>query len=453
MTNSTHTRRRLVLRAAGLLLAAAALHACKDTLVPDLNNPSLEGIINNPSRAQVQTMARGILDGNRTSQGGNIRDFEIIGRDAYNLDAADPRWVTELLINLDPGGFGAGHWAAPYRNVKGANLMISAVATSGSLSAEEKSAAIGFAQTFKALELLAVVESHDTAGVAADASATPSELTPILCRDNGLARISALLDTAKTNLEAGGAAFSFTFPGGFEGFDTPATFLEFNRAIKARAEIYLGPTGAVHYTNALAALAESFVDTTASLDLGVYHLYSLAAGDQSNPLFQDTATTNFRAHPSVLTDAEAGDQRVARKTEIGSPKTYQGLTSNIIFTVYDSPTAPIPIVRNEELILLRAQANIGLNNIAAANRDINYVRVHSAGLAPKVLATQAAALDQLLYEKRYSLLWESGSRWIDTRLYGRLATLPKDAATHKVHPNYPISQDEVLARGGKISCQ
>lgn len=452
MTNSTHTRRRLVLRAAGLLLAAASLHACKDTLVPDLNNPSLEGIINNPTRAQVQTMARGILDGNRTSQGGFIRDLEIIGRDAYNLDAADPRWVTEMLINLDPGGFGARHWNDRYRNVKGADIMITSVGSSGSLSAAEKSAAVGFAQTFKALDLLAVAESHDTAGVAADAGATTSDLTPILCRDNALTRISALLDTAKTNLQAGGAAFSFTLPGGFAGFDTPATFLEFNRAIKARAEIYLGPSGAAHYTNALAALAESFVDTTASLDLGVYHLYSLAAGDQSNPLFQDTATTNFRAHPSVITNADPGDQRVARKTEIGSPKTYQGLTSNVIFTVYDSPTAPIPIVRNEELVLLRAQANIGLNNVAAASRDINFVRVHSGGLAPKVLGTAAAALDQLLYEKRYSLLWESGSRWVDARLYGRLGTLPKDAATHKVHPNFPISQDEVLARGGTVSC-
>jgi len=451
---TTRRARHLALHAAGLLAALGTVQGCKDTLVPDLNNPSLEGIISNPTRAQVQTMARGILDGNRTAQGGFIRDLEIIGRDAYNLDAADPRWVTELLINLDPGGFGGRHWGDRYRNVKGADIMITSVSSSGALSAEEKSAAIGFAQTFKALDLLAVEEAHDTAGTAADASATADELTPILCRDNALLRISALLDTAKTNLQAGGAAFSFTLPGGFAGFDTPATFLQFNRAIKARAEIYLGPTGAAHFTNALTALGESFVDTTKSLDLGVYHLYSLAAGDQSNPLYQDPATTNFRAHPSVLDSAEAGDQRVARKTTIGAPKTYQGLTSDIVFTVYSSPTAPIPIVRNEELILLRAQANLGLNNLAAAMRDINYVRVHSAGLAPKQnLTTAIQVRDQLLHEKRYSLLWESGSRWVDMRLYGLLGNLPRDLPTHKVHPNFPISQDEVLARGGSVHCQ
>ena len=445
--------RQLALRAAGLALAVATLHGCKDAFVPDLNNPSLEGIITNPTRAQVQTMARGILDGNRSEQGPFIRDLEIIGRDAYNLDAADPRWVTELLINLDPGGFGAAHWRGEYRNIKGADLLINAVGTAGALAAPEKSAAIGFAQTFKALDLLAVAEAHDTAGVAADAGATTSDLTPILCRDNGLARISALLDTAKASLRAGGAAFPFALPGGFAGFDTPASFLTFNRAIKARAEIYLGPSSAVHYANAVAALAESFIDTTASLDLGVYHRYSLAAGDQSNPLFQDPATTNFRAHPTVLDSAEAGDRRVARKTMIGDVKTYQGLSSNIIFTVYASPTAPIPIVRNEELILLRAQANLGVYNLADASRDLNFIRVHAGGLAPRTYADLPAALNELLHQKRYSLLWESGSRWVDMRLYGRLASLPRDAPTHKVHPNFPIPQAEVLARGGSVRCQ
>ena len=432
---------------------AVLVQGCKDTLVPDLNNPSLEGVVTNPTRAQVQTMARGVLDGNRTAQGGYIRDFEILGRDAYNLDAADPRWVTEMLIDLDPGGFGARVWADRYRNVKGANVLIQGVATSAALTSQEKSATTGFAETIKALDLLTVAEARDTAGVVADAGTSTDNLAPILCRDAALARISVLLDSGKTNLLAGGSAFPFPMPGGFSGFDTPATFLKFNRGIKARTEIYLAKSNAAHNTDALNALGESFIDTTASLNLGVSHLYSLASGDQANPLYQDTATTNFRAHPSVRSDAEAGDLRVARKTAIGSAKTYQGLTSNIVFTLYDSPTAPIPVLRNEELILLRAQANLGLNNLAAAARDINTIRVKSGGLAPKAYATTAAALDELLKQKRYSLLWESGSRWVDARLYGKLATLPIDEATFKVIPNFPFPQAERLARGGNITCQ
>ena len=444
---------RAALHASCLALIAVLLQGCKDTLVPDLNNPSLEGIVTNPTRAQVQTMARGVLDGNRATQGEYIRDFEILGRDAYNLDAADPRWVTEMLIDLDPGGFGARVWGNRYRNIKGANVLIQGVATSGALTAEEKAATTGFAQTIKALDLLTVAEARDTAGVVADAGSGTENLAPILCRDAALARISALFDTAKTNLLAGGSAFPFSLPGGFAGFNTPASFLKFNRGLKARTEIYRAKTTASHYADALTALGESFIDTTASLDLGVYHLYSLASGDRTNPLYQDTATTNFRAHPSVRNNAEAGDLRVARKTAIGSAKTYQGLTSNVVFTLYDSPTAPIPILRNEELILLRAQANIGLNNLAAATADINTIRVKSGGLAPKVYATTAIALDELLTQKRYSLLWESGARWIDARLYGRLATLPKDQPTHNVIANFPCPTDERLAGGGNATCQ
>ena len=35
--------------------------------------------------------------------------------------------------------------------------------------------------------------------------------------------------------------------------------------------------------------------------------------------------------------------------------------------------APIPIIKNEELILLRAEANIGLGNRAAAIQDLNFM--------------------------------------------------------------------------------
>jgi hypothetical protein len=437
-----------------VLLGAVVIAGCTDATIPDLNNPSIEGMTNNPTRAQVQALATGVVMGNRVSHGPQIRDLEIIGRDAYNLDAADPRWVAELLIQMDPGGFGGAHWTPRYRNIKGANVMIASVATAAALSAAEKAAATGFAQTIKAHDLLSIVETRDVAGVAEDAGESTDDLARLLCRDPGLARVAALLDTAQTNLAAGGSEFPFVLPSGFEGFDTPTTFIRFNRALKARTEVYRGKTeGAAAFTRALTALGQSFIDTTASLERGVYHVYSLAAGDIANPLYQDTATTNFRAHPTVRSQAEAGDLRVAAKTAVSAEKTYQGVGSNIIFTVYDGPTSPIPIIRNEELILLRAQANLGLNNLVDASRDINTIRVKSGGLAPRVHATPADALDDLLRQKRYSLLFESGSRWVDARQYNRLNTLQLDLTGHRVHPNYDVPQDEVLARGGTATCQ
>jgi hypothetical protein len=58
------------------------------------------------------------------------------------------------------------------------------------------------------------------------------------------------------------------------------------------------------------------------------------------------------------------------------------------------------------------------------------------------------AIDRLLYERRYSLFFEGGHRWIDMRRYGRLADLPRDLATHTVAARYPIPLEETTAGGG-----
>lgn len=452
-TARPEARRSGAVRAAALLCATLAAAGCKDAVVPDLNNPSIEGVTTNPTRAQVQALASGIIIGNRAALGDQVRDLEILGRDAYNLDASDPRWISEMLINLDPGGFGSRHWSVRYRNVKGAEVLIASVATSEALTAAEQSATVGFAQTFKALDLLGVAETRDSLGFAVRAAATPSDTPPLVCRDAGLTAIAALLDSAQTALQAGGASFPFSLTSGFAGFNTPAAFVRFNRAIKARTEIYRARTEPAAYGRALAAVNASFIDPAASLDLGVYQVYSLASGDAANPLYQDPATANFRAHPSVRAQAEPGDRRVAAKIAAGANKVYQGVGSSDVFTRYADPTSPVPLVRNEELILLRAQANLGLGNLAAAQADINSIRVRSGGLAPRTYATSAAALDDLLRQKRYSLLFESGSRWIDARLYGRLSTLPVDIpGSHRVQGAFPVPQDEVLARGGAVAC-
>ena len=130
----------------------------------------------------------------------------------------------------------------------------------------------------------------------------------------------------------------------------------------------------------------------------------------------------------------------------------QGVSSNLGFVVVPTNTSPLAIIRNEELILLRAQANHGLGNLAAASRDVNFVRVRSGGLAPKTHASLDELLDDLLYNKRYSLLFETGTRWLDMRFYTRLNALPRDLPTHRVHANYPVPSNEWLARGGQAAC-
>src|SRR5439155_1187104 len=134
------------------------------------------------------------------------------------------------------------------------------------------------------------------------------------------------------------------------------------------------------------------------------------------------------AHIVQLLDE--GQRHLQTAVTGSAAKSAQGLSSDLQFLTYNSVDAPIPIIRNEELILLRAEANIGLNtaaSLAAAVADLNVIRVRSGNLPVYAGAvTQAALLDELLYNKRYSLMFEGGHRWIDLRRYNRLSTLPQD---------------------------
>ena len=115
-----------------------------------------------------------------------------------------------------------------------------------------------------------------------------------------------------------------------------------------------------------------------------------------------------------------------------------------------SPNTPIPIIKNEELILLHAEASIGLNDLTTATTDLNLIRTASGGLAPVALfATPQAAITELLYNKRYSLLYEGGHSWIDYRRYGRLTDLATNERPgpppDKIFPTLPIPTAEVQA--------
>ena len=124
----------------------------------------------------------------------------------------------------------------------------------------------------------------------------------------------------------------------------------------------------------------------------------------------------------------------------------QGVTSNVRITAYASNTAPVPIIKNEELILLRAEANLNLGNRQAALDDINFVRVNSGGLAPLPAGFSGDLVGELLYNRRYSLFDEYGHRWVDLRRYNRLAELQKALPTHRIFPLVPIPVDECNQR-------
>ena len=159
--------------------------------------------------------------------------------------------------------------------------------------------------------------------------------------------------------------------------------------------------------------------------------------------------------PSFLNEAQrrsdnTPDLRASAKAAVSTTTlSQQGVSSNLRNTLYPANTTPLAIIRNEELILIRAEARWFTGAKQGAIDDINFVRVNSGGIAPTTLtagATDDQFITELLYNRRYSLFFEFGHRWWDARRFNRLATLDKALATHKIFPYVPYPADECVAR-------
>jgi hypothetical protein len=442
------------------LLAAVAvsLTGC-DLDVPDLNNPPIDDLEDNPTRENTLAATIGLVIGQRgnvAAANGYVAQLGILGREAYNFDGADPRFVGELLAGpLQKGSpFGGNFWAGPYANLRLATLVMNGANVAAGFSDGERAAVRGFTQTSMALDFLRVITTRDTIGAVIEVGKPLDELAPFATKDAAYAEILRLLDAAATELAAASEEFPMALPSGFAGFDDPASFLTFNRALRARVSCYTGD-----YAAALTALNMSFIDETATtqagLDDGVYYTFSTGSGDVTNGL----VNRNIYAHPSVLTDAQMNgavrDLRATRKTRMVTPPgAAQGLMSDIKFTAYTA-TAPVPIIRNEELILLRAEAKARSTppDLMGAIADLNRIRTVSGGLtALATTATAAEVENEILYNRRYSLLFEGGHRWIDVRRFNRTMDLPLDMPDHVRNVRYPIPQAECDARPDEPAC-
>ena len=452
------THRLPALAAAVLLLAGCSADRLN---IPNFNEASTDQPVDRPL---LQNLASGVLAEQRGGLLGLMSNVGIFGRESYLYTSSEPRNTTLFLgtFPLDNSGFTNGQWDPRFRNARNAIALVRTANGAAFLSDAEKNAVRGFANTMRALDFYYVIATRDSIGMPTTIDVETNQPQPFVSRDSAYRFISGILDSAATQLSSAGAtAFPFTLPPGFAGFNTPATFRQFNRALAARVHVYRGSLdcGNTCFTAALTALGESFLNASSGADLrrGVYHTFSTAAGDALNSL-SVPVTPDQLAHTSIRTDAQlqangTRDQRFM--TKIRSIPTRNapggitvGIPTDVGFALYPEQTTPVPIIRNEELILLRAEANIGLNQLTTALQDINYIRTTAGLLAPIAsLANRDAAIDALLYEKRYSLLWE-GHRWFDVRRWGRLLTLPLDIPTHFRARVMPVPQSECLARTG-----
>jgi starch-binding outer membrane protein, SusD/RagB family len=450
-------------------LSLIAVTGC-DIDVPDLNNPGIDQLADNPTQVTVGAACTGLLIGNRRNRAqanGYVAQLGILGREAYSFDPADPRFINEMLKGKLAQGspFGGNFWGGPYANIRLANIVQQVVGRVSDFSPEEMSAILGFSKTIEATDLLEVVSTHDTNGGVIDTDHdVDAPLGPIVGRDQMLAEIARMLDEAASDLAKGGDGFPFSLSSGFRGFDDPSGLVKYNRATRARVAAYQKD-----YAAASTALAQSFLNagsvmkplTVDDLQVGVYHAYSTASGDQVNNL----RNPNLYTHPSFALMAQMNganvDQRVTRKTRVVAGTSsdpmgsLQGLSSDRKYTLYTRNDTPLPIIRNEELLLLRAEARwFGApSDKTGALEDLNLVRQTSGSLPvlTPTPATDADFISALLYERRYSLAFE-GHRLIDVRRFDRVMELPLDKPEHVRNIRYPIPLAECDARPNEPAC-
>ncbi len=421
--------------------------ACELNETTDPNNPSVEGVLDNASVPVLNTIVTGTESGMRLNLEFYLDDVGAVGRELYRFSTADPRYTGDLLGKgnaiLDNNTFYITNpWNAFYRVVKNTNILIEAVNNTTQPTDEQKQGYLGFANTIKAYALLLALNLTNENGIRIDV-ADPDNIGPIVDKATALTAIAALLDEGSSQLANAGTGFPFQLSAGFTGFNTPESFRRFNRGLASRVALYRED-----FPGALASVQESFLvlggNYNVTKNLGVYHIYSNAGGDEINRFFLPLNSTGEvrGAHSSFVTDAEAAgegnDLRIAEKVAARSiPSTLDNLTVVYGISMYDSNLDPVPIMRNEELMLIYAEASIQTGALQQGLDVLNQIRTGN-NLAPYAgPVSREALLDEMLKQRRYSLFME-GHRWIDMRRYGRLSELPLDRAGDDVWESFPI---------------
>ncbi len=430
---------RFALAAAGLALS---ISACKLESIIDPNSPSLGGVEADASLGEIQNLVTGIEAGMRQNLNQYYDGVSVIGREYYRLSGSDPRFTSDLLGKgsavLDNNTFYTTiPYADRYRTVKNCNILITAVTNStADMTDSQRSAAKGFARVIMAHQMLMVLGMQGENGIRTDV-ADPDRLGAFLSYDAALEAIHEMIHTGIGEM-SGVPSFPFKLGAGFTHFETPDDFIKFGHGLLARVGAYKGEYGEV-----LEHLDDSFENSDFGINDGVYYTFSTAGGDQLNPLWSVANAVGEQrvVHPSFIADAEAGDLRLA-KAQIRTDTAFNdGLKSNYDFWAYPTNTTSIPVMRVEELNLLRAEAYIQLENFDLAVSAIDDIRFAN-GLGGYSGATDKASLmNELIKQRRYSLFGE-GHRWIDMRRFGRLAELPIDREGDDVWTAFPRPASE-----------
>src|SRR3989454_10208124 len=157
--------------AAGLL----ALAACNFDITND-NQPTVDDLVKNPTRAKLSATATGLFAGARGGIQALIWRLGSMGREGVNLSGNNqPDFIEPYFGPVVAGGsFGGTLWIDRHAPIRPGHLFLPALASNGTaslpaterLTASEVAGARGMGNTLKALALLYVVETRASLGAA-----------------------------------------------------------------------------------------------------------------------------------------------------------------------------------------------------------------------------------------------------------------------------------------------
>jgi hypothetical protein len=487
-------RNRLV-RTMGSFAAAAAMLAmagCKDLDVGNLNGASAEGLATAPTAQQLIAASQQLVNSWRSTDNSHASTLSKYGYERWSFRSSEPRGLTDVVTSPITGGF----WS--YGTVKNIRVLLDALPTipSTAMSDAEKAGLRGWLKLNLAIQYEDMIQAHDQFGIVLDLPADPLTEVPVIAsRTAAWDRVFTLIDEANTELATTGAVFPMKMSTGFTGYNTPATMVKLNRALKARWLVtYAAPgaAGAATWAKARVALDSSFLAipagtaTAAQLRTGPYHTYDGTSGN-TNGLSNADSYSNERVKLEAqckalpvsgtcsadTTQANRDGRAYGATARLRLLNTNQFATLLTVTAKYRltdflapvasaniSSTASLPVIRNEELILLDAEIKYNQGDKSGAIASINKVRTSAIANLPPIsdpyvpvaaLNQPSTLLGELLYEKRFSLWGETGTVWVDMRHYGVADKIPHFDPSFRIFDVFPIPTSECDVRGYTVT--
>jgi hypothetical protein len=453
--------------AAGTMLLAA----CQDNPAA----PSQDRIIAG-SPQTLQSLATGVIAQNRAEVGSGLPIVvpDIMARDAIVLTNSEPRYTSEFYESQpDPYDFiGGSSWDGNYMTLRAIHSLFQSPAYTELMDTVEQHAVAGVMRNIALIAYLRVVEMHDQNGMVIQPD-DPTALGPLKTKAAALTYLSALADTAIADLSAAGTTVPFTLPSGYSlhgDYGTIANQLRLAHALKGRIELYralsdpANPSTA-NATTAITELTTALDDapgtvTQEYLNKGPWYEFNPAAPEtEPNPL----VAASFYVTDNFASSINALDARKANIIPTGAASA-NGYSAHNIWastnpSVATNKSLPLPIMRNAQVYLLRAQAEVLANDLPAATADVNVVHRIEGGLPAYLTFLNAnAAIDAILYEYRYSFIYQGPEHLVALRQYSKINTayvaqlgMPSPGANDALVQQLPIPGNEAAARGGNIT--